>query len=199
MPLKQIRLDAELLRLAERQKPQFLETSQFIGLLVQKALTGVDPLSTLTEPKAAPQAGTLTQAKSFNSSVVNKRDIDVSLQAEEAHIEPAALEAVKRKPTFVKSIPPNLTCHDDLIEAYWKAKPKTKTQAAWNLLMGELTRMQERYGESVLRDQLKLAEANRWQGVSVRNYEQFGMDKPVTPKRASVADFDWDSINGMSI
>lgn len=47
MPLKQIRLDAEVLRLAEQQKPSFLETSQYIGLLVQKALTGVDPLSTL--------------------------------------------------------------------------------------------------------------------------------------------------------
>lgn len=159
----------------------------------------LDTCFTLTEPKAAPQAGTLTQAKSFKSSVVNKRDIDVSLQAEEAHIDSAALEAVKRKPTFVKTIPPNLVCHDDLIDAYWKAKPKTKTQAAWNLLMGELTRMQERYGESVVRDQLRLAEANRWQGVSVRNFEQFGVDRSVTPKRASVADFDWESINGMSI
>ena len=36
MPLKQIRLDTELLQLAEQKKPSFLETSQYIGLLVQK-------------------------------------------------------------------------------------------------------------------------------------------------------------------
>ena len=196
MTTTQIRIDTAVLQRLEAQKPRYLTTTGFISQIVEQALDGV---LTLTEPKATPQAGPQREAKSLCSSVLNKRDIDVSLQAEEAHIEPAALEAVKRKPTFVKSIPPNLTCHDDLIEAYWKAKPKTKTQAAWNLLIGELTRMQERYGDSVLRDQLKLAEANRWQGVTVRNYEQFGMDKPKTSARGHVMDFDWESINGMSI
>ena len=213
MPTTPIRVDNDLLQRIEQVKPSFLSTTAFFQLLANDALNAQfdkNPLSPLTIPPYP----TLSQTEQSKSSkgverendnerkrvVVSGREgVELSLQAEEAHIEPAALEAAKRKPTTIRDIPPNLICHDDLIEAYWQAKPKTKTQAAWNLLIGELTLMQERYGDSVVRDQLKLAEANRWQGVTVRNYEQFGMDKPKTSTRGHVMDFDWESINGMSI
>ena len=213
MPTTPIRVDNDLLQRIEQVKPSFLSTTAFFQLLANDALNAQfdkNPLSPLTIPPypTLPQTEQSQSSKGVERENDNERKrvvvsgregVELSLQAEEAHIEPAALEAVKRKPTTIRDIPPNLICHDDLIEAYWQAKPKTKTQAAWNLLMGELGRMQERYGDSVLRDQLKLAEANRWQGVSVRNYEQFGMDKRNTPTRGHVMDFDWESINGMSI
>ena len=213
MPTTPIRVDNDLLQRIEQVKPSFLSTTAFFQLLANDALNAQfdkNPLSPLTIPPypTLPQTEQSQSSKGVERENDNERKrvvvsgregVELSLQAEEAHIEPAALEAVKRKPTTIRDIPPNLICHDDLIEACWKAKPKTKTQAAWNLLIGELTRMQERYGDSVLRDQLKLAEANRWQGVTVRNYEQFGMDKPKTPTRGHVMDFDWESINGMSI
>ena len=199
-----IRVDNDLLQRVEQVKPSFLSTTAFFQLLANDALNAQfdkNPLSPLTIPPypTLPQKEQSQSSKGVERENDNERKrvvvsgregVELSLQAEEAHIEPAALEAVKRKPTTIRDIPPNLICHDDLIEAYWQAKPKTKTQAAWNLLMGELTRMQERYGDSVLRDQLKLAEANRWQGVTVRNYEQFGMDKPKTSAQASGLDYE---------
>lgn len=179
MPLKQIRLDAEVLRLAEQQKPSFLETSQYIGLLVQKALTGVDPLSTLGKPTAGP-------AEVLPLKAVNKeKDVEFSLRAEEAHVPLAAIK--KAKPTL--DVPGCLFPHEDLIRSYWKAKPKTKTQAAWDLLMRELTKLQDNYGDDVVRDQLVLAEAQRFQSITLKNYEQFGLTRSNAPTQADGIDY----------
>ena len=62
--------------------------------------------------------------------------------------------------------------------------------------MTELQKIQAKYSDRVVRDQLELAAANRWKGVSLKNYEQFGLS---AQKRATGSTFDWDSINGVSI
>ena len=194
MPLKQIRLDADLLLLAEQQKPQFLETSQYIGLLVQKALTGVDPLSTLGKPSRSLSSLNETEVLPSNKAVNKEKDVEISLRAEEAHIPAQALKKAKAKPTL--DVPGNLFAHDDLIRSYWKAKPKTKTQPAWDLLMRELTKIQDNYGDDVVRDQLVLAEAQRFQSITLKNYEQFGVSRSNAPTQGT-GRVDWEAIDKM--
>ena len=93
-------------------------------------------------------------------------------------------------------VPGCLFPHEDLIRSYWKAKPKTKTQAAWDLLMRELTKIQDNYGDDVVRDQLVLAEAQRFQSITLKNYEQFGVSKANTPTQGA-GKVDWDAIDAM--
>ena len=76
---------------------------------------------------------------------------------------------------FIKSLQPSLQCHEDLILGFWKAKTGSKSEAGWKLLNTELVKIQEAYGDKVLRDQLELATANRWKGITLKNYEQFGV------------------------
>jgi len=90
--------------------------------------------------------------------------------------------------TSSKLLPPSLQAHEDLIGAFWKTKSGAKSDAGWKLLMTELGKIQDKYGDRVVRDQLELAAANRWKGVSFRNYEQFGLNKQ--PSRDSELDFE---------
>jgi hypothetical protein len=71
-----------------------------------------------------------------------------------------------------------------VILAFWDHKAGAKSEAAWKLLLTELSKIQERYGERVVRDQLELAAANRFKSVTLKNYEQFGI-KAATPTQAS--------------
>ena len=88
-----------------------------------------------------------------------------------------------RKPlTWKKEIPASLDCHSDLIFGFWETKAGAKSKQAWALLMTELGKIQERYDDRSLRDQLELATANRWKSVTLKNYEQFGL---ATAKQAS--------------
>ena len=129
----------------------------------------LDNSLTLDERPSRPQAGSPTEGES-PSKAVNKRNKE-------------------------KEIPGNLIGHEDLIRAYWIAKPKTKTDAAWKLLMTELTKIQDGYGDAALRTQLELAEANRWQGITLANYERFGLPKGNGP--AQSGGVDWEAIDKM--
>ena len=179
MPAINVRVDQELWSAFEAQKPHFLSSTAHLNLLISQA---VDPTFTLGKPTAE-RTGVLPSKKVLNK----EEDVDFSLRAEEAHI---SVAAIKSPPKRTNEIPSNLFAHEDLIRNYWKAKPSAKSTQAWKLLMTELTKMQDRYGDSVLRDQLVLAEANRWKGISLLNYERFGIDRPNTATQASGIDYE---------
>lgn len=93
-------------------------------------------------------------------------------------------ETPRKGTSWKKTIPLVLDCHSDVILAFWDHKAGAKSEAAWKLLLTELSKIQERYGERVVRDQLELAAANRFKSVTLKNYEQFGI-KAATPTQAS--------------
>lgn len=55
--------------------------------------------------------------------------------------------------------------------------------------MRELTKIQDNYGDDVVRDQLVLAEAQRFQSITLKNYEQFGVPKSNAPTQADGIDY----------
>lgn len=144
-----------------------------MNVLIQEGLDSRARLDGATEPAS----GQHSLGRSPSNSSLKRRNKDVENLAE--------------KP--VKETPGNLYAHEDLIQAYWKAKPKTKTPAAWKLLMTELTKIQDSYGDTAVRTQLELAEANRWQGITLANYERFGLRGGNTP--AQSGGIDWDALD----
>ena len=186
-----VRIHESLMQQIEARKAGWQTTTAIVNDLIASAL---DSSSTLGKPTAGP-------AEVLPLKAVNKeKDVEFSLRAEEAHIPPAALKKVK--PTL--DVPGCLFPHEDLIRSYWKAKPKSKTKAAWDLLMRELTKIQDNYGDDVVRDQLVLAEAQRFQSITLKNFEQFGMTKsnaPAQAKRGTWEDLTqrFGHLNGMSI
>ena len=191
MSTVQVKLSKRVVDRALAFKPDYDSNTAHLSRLIESAL---DSSITLDERPSRPQAGSLTEGESpSNSSFLNKRnkENDFSLQAEEAHVSVKAVKTIKTKPTF--DIAQNLWGHEDLIRAYWKAKPKNKTAPAWKLLMTELTKIQDGHGDAALRTQLELAEANRWQGVTLANYERFGLPGGNTPAKGG--GIDWDALD----
>ena len=191
MSTVQVKLSKRVVDRALAFKPDYDSNTAHLSRLIESA---IDASITLDERPSRPQAGSLTEGESpSNSSFLNKRnkENDFSLQAEEAHVSVKAVKTIKAKPTF--DIAQNLWGHEDLIRAYWKAKPKNKTGPAWKLLMTELTKIQDGHGDAALRSQLELAEANRWQGITLANYERFGLPGGNTPAQSS--GIDWDALD----
>ena len=151
-------------------RPEYLDRKGFICLLIEKALTGSDTL--VERREELPEQGRATLSEASTTSSTKKRTTKSS-----------SLE-----------VQPPLLAHEDLIRDFWKSKAGSKSAAGWKLLNTELIKIQDKYGDRVVREQLELAAANRWKGVSLRNYEQFG----VTAKKKDDA-FDWDQLTGLSI
>ena len=172
-----LRLATPLLAELDQYRPEWKSQPRFIEDCLAAYL---DTVLTLGKPTAGP-----AEVLPSNKAVNKEKDVEISLRAEEAHIPAKALKKVKP----AHEVPGNLFAHDDLIRSYWKAKPKTKTQAAWDLLMRELTKIQDNYGDDVVRDQLVLAEAQRFQSITLKNYEQFGVSRSNTSTQTSGIDY----------
>ena len=165
---KRVEIDDGLHAIAESKCPKYLSVTGFINLILDQ---GLDRGVTLTErATASTQEGgaSVVSSSSSSSSITNK--------------------SINR---FTKSLQPSLQCHEDLILGFWKAKTGSKSEAGWKLLNTELVKIQEAYGDKVVRDQLELATANRWKGVTLKNYEQFGLNKQ--PHRDDGV--DWDALD----
>ena len=130
---------------------------------------------------------------------------DVSLRAEEAHVEVEALEAV-RAPAGLKgsqvarAIDPayqSLQCHADLIQEFWRAKKGRRSDRSWVLLLNGLTAIQAAYGDRVVREQLELGAANGWQNITLAAYEKYGLPQRNTPAQGN-GSVDWAEVDRMT-
>jgi hypothetical protein len=83
------------------------------------------------------------------------------------------------------AIPTNLEPHTELIQEFWRVKKGSKGEVAWKLLMGELEKIRTKYGSTVVAEQLQLAINGKWQGVQLKNYEQF-LPKGTTAAQAEL-------------
>ena len=69
---------------------------------------------------------------------------------------------------------PKLEKFKDDILAFWKAKKGAKNERAWSILQTELGKIQSKYGDAVMLDQLQLGtQAGTWNSISLNRYEQF--------------------------
>ena len=186
----------------EAHKPRSLALSAFCALLIEEGLTGG-----VTYPRTVSVRESLVDTHQPQAQLTNEADLVRSASASEksfkAVVPPVVGDGVGRESegtprkgtSWKKTIPPVLDCHSDVILTFWDHKAGAKSEAAWKLLMTELSKIQERYGERVVRDQLELAAANRFKSVTLKNYEQFGI-KASTPTQAKTV--DWDAVDNLS-
>jgi len=155
----------------ESQSDGLRNMSAIVRDLIDSARLGVDRPFTLAERPAAEGRGAST---SNSSSTSTKKRTTKSSSLE---------------------VPPSLLAHQDLIQPFWKTKQGSKSDAGWKLLMTELGKIQEKYGDRVVREQLELAAAHRWKGISLRNYEQYG----INAQKPTQSGFNWDAIQHIQL
>jgi hypothetical protein len=152
-------LDEEFAAEIERHKPKSLALAAFCALLIEQAL---DKAVTLTERATA--------------------DPRTSGDAIASGVSKAVSSSSKTlKPIVSMSLPAELEPEAELIREFWKLKKGSKGETAWKLLTGELLKIRSKHGNTVMREQLELAINGKWQGITLRNYENFSAPKGNTP------------------
>ena len=96
---------------------------------------------------------------SDNMSVANKRR------------EQKDLKEVSISKTHI--IPDQLEKHSTLINSFWKSRKGKKSKESWEWQMKELLKIDQKYGEDVLINQLDQAQGKGWNSIDCLKYEQF--------------------------
>lgn len=175
-----LKIDPQVMSLLKAKTPNCASLTSIANLLLLSALESNDTVITLGRALRPDPSKAVNKEEEER---VRAREAD--LRAEEIHAPAASVPA--RKPSH--DVPEGLKTFEPMIRAYWAAKPKTKTAAAWKLLMRELNKIHDQYGSDVLEEQLLQAEANRWQSITLKNYEEFGVSRAHRPGQSPEPEF----------
>jgi hypothetical protein len=168
MPANFTRIAPELIKTCEAKKPSWLSTTSFVNEMISKGLATLDACDTLKIPN-----GRERETKKEDGILSSTNRVPNSISKEKENF---------KKTRFKFSadlIPFDLEFASSLIVDFWHTKKGKKTEAAFDLLMGEkgLIGIKKKYGEDAVKDQITLAIANEWQSITLKNYETFAKTK----------------------
>ena len=168
MPANSTRIAPELIKACEAKKPSWLSTTSFVNEMISKGLATLDACDTLKVPNERER-----ETKKSEGTLSNTKRVPNSINKEKENFKKTRF---KFSPDL---IPFELVSLSSLIVDFWHSKKGKKTEAAFDLLMGEkgLIGIKKKYGEDAVKDQITLAIANEWQSITLQNYETFAKTK----------------------
>ena len=166
---KPIKIRSELFQDAMDSKSRvFADTTTWINYLVEVGLNfhlGLDPYGRLGKPtdrekKKEGKGGKVLPIPYIEENRINK-------------------EKLKKWIFTANQISNELDFCKDLIVKFWEVKSGTKSHESFNILNGErgLLGIYRKYGKTPTQEQLEEAIANRWQSITLKNYEAYGRPK----------------------
>ena len=168
MTTNSIRIYPENYHYLNAEKPKSRSMTAHINMILENRKNGVDACDTLKIPN-----GRERETKKEGGILSNTKKVPNSINKEKENLK-------KKRFKFSSDlIPFELESASSLIVDFWHSKKGKKTEAAFNLLMGEkgLIGIKKKYGEDAVKDQITLAIANEWQSITLQNYETFAKAK----------------------
>ena len=163
-------IDEDLFLKAEQHCPKYLSTTGFINLIIDQGLTS--NLGAASLPAYRVGAG-----NTYGVEAKPPLQFPPDLEVTNSSAPTEAVPSKKKNSLETLSLIPELEKFEKLIREFFRLKKGSKSKTAWAHLMGGLTKIQDKYGDAVVEEQLMAAINGRWAGITLKNYEQFGIAK----------------------
>ena len=162
-----IRIRPKLYQEMKDEMPEiFTDTTTWVNYLAQVGFNyhmGLDPCGRLKTERP-------TEKKQQGREVFYTSNVDNTINKEKTKKE--------KKWVFTKEQIPDFPfrSYKSLIVRFWEVKSGAKSYEAFKLLIGEkgLAGIYRNHGETVVKDQLEEGIANKWQSITLKNYEAYG-------------------------
>ena len=159
-----IRIRPKLYQEMEAERPEiFTDTTTWGNYLLRVGLNyhmGLDPCGRLKTERQ-------TEKKQEGREVFYTSKVDNTIYKEKS-----------KKWIFRENQIPDFPfkSYKSLIINFWAEKSGAKSEEAFKLLIGKkgLRGIYDKYGDNAVKDQLEEAIANKWQSITLKNYEAFG-------------------------
>ena len=163
-----LRLGPKTYEALNSQCPESLTVTNFCALLVEQGLTGHARLS----------AYHVGAGNTFGVDSRLPLQFPPGLEVTSSSPPTEAVPSKKKNSLETLSLTPELEKFEKLIREFFRLKKGSKSKTAWAHLMGGLVKIQDKYGDAVVEEQLMAAINGRWNGITLKNYEEFGKPKP---------------------
>jgi len=163
-----IRIRPKLYQEIKDEMPEiFADTTTWVNYLVQVGYNyhmGLDPCGRLGKP---------TDRKEKRE----RREVLPIPYIEENRINKEKNKKWIFRENYIPDFP--FKSYKSLIINFWAEKSGAKSEEAFKLLIGKkgLRGIYDKYGDNAVKDQLEEAIANKWQSITLKNYEAYGRPK----------------------
>ena len=188
MPELRIDIPDDLFEKIEAQKPIYLDRKGFVCLILDQALdfqnggatvpaycvgAGERVRETQKLPLQFPPQLEVTSTSAQQTAVQAVSDTS-SLPCVGREFEKGGSGGKEKKgETNLKPIPSSLSQHETLIREFWSCKKGSRNSRAWSLLLTELDKIQDKFGNDRTQEQLTLAINGLWKGITFSNMQRF--------------------------
>ena len=190
----QLYLEDDFAEILKQRKPRSLSLSAFCGLCIERHIASLDSAATVPAYRVGAE-----DILHVNDSVYSKQ----KLLQEEAPITASkkilpshgtdGADGVGResegnprkegqKSSARRDVDDDLKQHEDLIRDFWQVKQGSKADRAWSLLMTELRKIKDKYGDACVSHQIQLAINGKWKGITLQNYARFAPKEQQQPE-----------------
>ena len=190
----QLYLEDDFAEILKQRKPRSLSLSAFCGLCIEQHIASLDTAanvpayrvgaedtvhvndSVYSKQKLLQEEAPISVSKKILQSAATDQEVGVGRESEGNPRKEEVRYPAKRE------VADDLKQHEDLIRDFWQVKQGSKADRAWSLLMTELRKIKEKYGDACVSHQIQLAINGKWKGITLQNYARFAPKEQQQPE-----------------
>ena len=183
----QLYLEDDFAEILKQRKPRSLSLSAFCGLCIEQYIASLDTTATIPAYRVGAEDTLCVDDSVFNKQKLTLEEAPISvskkiLQSAGIDREESVGRESEGNPRkegvrypAKREVADDLKQHEDLIRDFWQVKQGSKADRAWSLLMTELRKIKEKYGDACVSHQIQLAINGKWKGITMQNYARFAL------------------------
>ena len=190
----QLYLEDDFAEILKQRKPRSLSLSAYCGLCIEQHIASLDNVanvpayrvgsedtlhvddSVYSKQKLLQEEAPITASKKILSPAGTDQEVGVGREFE-GNPRKEEVRSTKNRP-----VDDDLKQHEDLIRDFWQVKQGSKADRAWSLLMTELRKIRDKYGDACVSHQIQLAINGKWKGITLQNYARFAPKEQQQPE-----------------
>jgi hypothetical protein len=181
----QLYLEDDFAEILKQRKPRSLSLSAYCGLCIEQHIASLDSVanvpayrvgaedilhvddSVYSKQKLLQEEAPITASKKILSPAGTDQEVGVGRESE------GNPRKEGQKSSGRREVADDLKQHEDLIRDFWQVKQGSKADRAWSLLMTELRKIKDKYGDATVSEQLTLGINGKWKSVTLQNLNRF--------------------------
>ena len=181
----QLYLEDDFAEILKQRKPRSLSLSAFCGLCIEQHIASLDSAATIPAYRVGAEDTLCVGDSVFSKQKLALEEAPISVSKKILpHLDGDGADGVGResegnprkegcKSSTRREVADDLKQHEDLIRDFWQVKQGSKADRAWSLLMTELRKIKDKYGDACVSHQIQLAINGKWKGITLQNYARF--------------------------
>ena len=190
----QLYLEDDFAEILKQRKPRSLSLSAFCGLCIEQHIASLDTAANVPAYRVGAEDTLYVNDSVYSKQKLLQEEAPISVSKKILpHLDGDGADGVGResegnprkegcKSSARREVDADLKQHEDLIRDFWQVKQGSKADRAWSLLMTELRKIKDKYGDACVSHQIQLAINGKWKGITMQNFARFAPKEQQQPE-----------------